>query len=138
LQVRALHWRPPGPERVWSAVTRQSGRADMKYWIYLGCAILCEVTATSALKASEGFSRLWPSVTVIAGYGLSFYCLSLALRVIPIGVAYAIWAGLGIVLLSLVGWFRFHQKLDAPALLGMGLILSGVIVMRLWSSAGAH
>jgi small multidrug resistance pump len=107
----------------------------MKYWVFLALAILCEVTGTSALKASDGFSRPWPSAVVIVGYGLSFYFLSIALRVIPVGVAYAIWAGLGIVLLTLVGWLLFRQTLDGPAILGMMLILCGVVVLRVWSSA---
>jgi small multidrug resistance pump len=108
----------------------------MKSWIFLVLAIICEVTGTSALKASDGFSRLWPSAVVIAGYGLSFYFLSIALRVIPVGVAYAIWAGVGIVLVTLVGWLLFGQKLDGPAILGMAMILIGVTVLRMWSAAG--
>lgn len=110
----------------------------MKYWLFLLAAIISEVTATSSLKASAGFTKLTPSIVVVAGYALSFYFLSLVLKAIPIGIAYAVWAGLGIVLLALVGWLVFDQVLDPPALLGMGLILSGVIIMNVFSKAVAH
>ena len=85
-------------------------------YAYLFVAILCEVIATSALKAAEGFTRLWPSVVVAVGYGLAFYFLSLTLRTIPVGVAYAVWSGIGIVLIALAGWVLYDQALDAPAL----------------------
>lgn len=107
-------------------------------YLYLCIAIVSEVIATSALKASEGFSRLWPSLLVAAGYGAAFYFLSLTLRSIPIGVAYAIWSGLGIVLVSLVAWGVYQQKLDAPAMLGMSMIIGGVLVMNLFSKTAAH
>ena len=107
----------------------------MKNWLFLGAAIMAEVAATSALKASEGFTRLWPSVVVALGYGIAFYCLSLTLRTIPVGVAYAIWSGLGVVLVALLSWWLFGQKLDLVALLGMGLIVAGVLVMNLFSSS---
>ena len=110
----------------------------MKTWIILLVAILSEVIATSALKASEGFTKLGPSVLVVAGYGLAFYFLSLTLKVMSVGIAYAIWAGLGIVLTAVIGWFMFGQKLDTPALLGMGLIILGVIVINLFSNANGH
>jgi small multidrug resistance pump len=110
----------------------------VKNWLFLGIAILSEVIATSSLKASDGFSRLWPSLVVILGYGISFYCLALTLRVIPMGVVYAIWSGIGIVLITLVGWFVFNQKLDLPAVLGIGLIAAGVVVMNVFSSAVRH
>ena len=110
----------------------------MKNWLFLGAAIMAEVAATSALKASEGFTRLWPSVVVVLGYGIAFYCLSLTLRTIPVGVAYAIWSGLGVVLVALLSWWLFGQKLDLAALLGMGLIVAGVLVMNLFSKASAH
>ena len=102
-------------------------------WLFLFVAIVSEVIATSALKSSEGFSRFWPSVIVVVGYGIAFYCLALTLRVIPMGVVYAIWSGIGIVLITLVGWFLFDQKLDPPALLGIGLIAAGVVVMNVFS-----
>lgn len=109
-----------------------------KYWLFLFAAILSEVTATSSLKASAGFTKVIPSVIVVVGYGLSFYFLSLVLKAIPIGIAYAVWAGLGIVLLALVGWIFFGQTLDTPALIGIALILAGVIIMNVFSKAVAH
>ena len=90
----------------------------MANWMYLAVAIVAEVIATSALKASDGFSRLAPSLVVVAGYGVAFVCLSLTLRTIPVGIAYAIWSGVGIVLIALVGHFAFSQVLDAAALVG--------------------
>ena len=107
----------------------------MKHWLFLGIAIVAEVTATSALKASEGFSRLWPSAVVVLGYGVAFYFLSLTLRTVPLGVPYALWSGLGVVLVALLSWWLFGQKLDLAALLGMGLIVAGVLVMNLFSSS---
>lgn len=101
----------------------------MKNWLFLFAAIVSEVAATSALKASDGFTHWLPSVVVVVGYGLAFYFLSLVLRSIPVGVAYAIWAGMGIVLITLVGWALFGQKLDMPALAGIFLIVSGVLVV---------
>lgn len=97
-----------------------------------------EVTATSALKLSEGFTRPIPSIIVVAGYAIAFYFLSLTLKAIPIGIAYAIWAGLGVVLVAVVGVFLFDQKLDVAAIVGMGLILSGVLVMNLLSNSVSH
>lgn len=108
------------------------------HYLFLGIAILSEVVATSALKNAEGFTRLLPSLVVAVGYGAAFYFLSLALRVIPIGVAYAIWSGIGIVLISIVAYFLHGQKLDLPALLGMGLIVAGVLVIQLFSRSQAH
>lgn len=110
----------------------------MNKWLLLGIAIVAETIATSALKSSEGFSKLVPSVIVLVGYGVAFYFLSLTLRSIPVGIAYAVWSGVGIVLITVVGWAVFGQKLDWPALLGMGLIVAGVIVMNVFSKAGAH
>lgn len=106
--------------------------------LYLLAAILCEVIATSALKAAEGFTRLGPSVVVIVGYGLAFYCLSLTLRTIPVGIAYALWSGIGIVLIALAGWILYRQPLDAPAMLGMALIVAGVLVINLFSRTAGH
>ncbi|MBS0349431.1 MAG: QacE family quaternary ammonium compound efflux SMR transporter [Proteobacteria bacterium] len=108
------------------------------HYLFLGIAILSEVVATSALKNAEGFTRLLPSLVVAVGYGAAFYFLSLALRAIPIGVAYAIWSGIGIVLISIVAYFAHGQKLDLPALLGMGLIVAGVLVIQLFSRSQAH
>ena len=110
----------------------------MLSWAYLLTAIVAEVIATSALKASDGFSKLLPSVITVAGYAVAFYCLSLTLRHIPVGVAYAVWSGLGVVLITAVGWVVFGQKLDLPALIGMGLIVAGVVVMNVFSKVTAH
>ncbi|MDY0133224.1 MAG: multidrug efflux SMR transporter [Desulforegulaceae bacterium] len=105
----------------------------LKYWVFLAIAIVCEVFATSALKASEEFTKLIPSLVVITGYGFAFYFLSLSIKVIPVGVAYAIWAGIGIVLITITSWIVFGQKLDLPAICGLGLIVSGVMVINLFS-----
>ncbi|KMN35616.1 multidrug transporter [Chromobacterium sp. LK1] len=110
----------------------------MKTWLFLAVAIVSEVIATSSLKASDGFTRLGPSLLTGAGYVLAFYMLSLTLRQIPVGVAYALWSGVGIVLVSIVGWVLYGQKLDAPAMIGMGLIIVGVLVMNLMSKSVAH
>ncbi len=108
------------------------------HYAYLAIAILTEVVATSCLKASDSFTRLWPSLATVAGYAVSFYFLSLTLRVIPTGIAYAIWSAVGIVLISLVGWFWFGQRLDAPAMAGMALIIAGVLVINAFSKSVAH
>tara|TARA_R110000824_G_scaffold212816_1_gene399140 strand:+ start:257 stop:589 length:333 start_codon:yes stop_codon:yes gene_type:complete len=110
----------------------------MNHWFYLATAIVTEVIATSALKASEGFSKPLPSVVVVIGYLVSFYFLSLTLKTIPVGIAYAIWSGVGIVLISLVAWMLYEQKLDLPALIGMGMIMAGVMVINLFSSTTGH
>ncbi|MDV7211080.1 SMR family transporter [Azotobacter beijerinckii] len=110
----------------------------MQSWLFLGGAIVCEVLATSALKASEGFSRIWPSVVVVSGYAGAFYLLSLTLKTIPIGIAYAVWSGVGVALISLIGWFFLGQALDKPALVGIALIMAGVAVINLFSGAGKH
>ncbi|KOF53536.1 MULTISPECIES: SMR family transporter [unclassified Achromobacter] len=107
-------------------------------WLYLAVAIVAEIIATSALKSSDGFSRLIPSAVTVTGYVVSFYFLSLTLREIPVGIAYAIWSGVGIVLISLVGAVFFKQHLDAPALAGIGLIIAGVAVMNLFSKSVPH
>lgn len=107
-------------------------------WMYLMVAIVAEVVGTTALKASDGFTRLGPTLMVIVGYAVAFYFLSLAIRVIPVGVAYAAWAGLGIVLISLIGWLAMGQRLDFPAIAGMLLIVAGVLVINLFSNTSAH
>ena len=107
-------------------------------YLYLGLAIVAEVAATSCLKQSEGFTRLWPSVVTVLGYALAFYFLSLTLREIPVGIAYAIWSGVGIVLIASIGWLLMKQSLDLPALLGIGLIVAGVAVIQLFSESAAH
>ncbi len=110
----------------------------MTAYAYLAVAIVSEVIATTALKASDGFTQFWPSVVTVIGYAIAFYCLALTLRVIPTGVAYAIWSGVGIVLISVVGWLAFKQSLDLPAILGMGLIVAGVVVINVFSSTVHH
>ncbi|CAM5186550.1 Ethidium bromide-methyl viologen resistance protein EmrE OS=Castellaniella defragrans (strain DSM / CCUG 39792 / 65Phen) OX=1437824 GN=BN940_06871 PE=3 SV=1 [Castellaniella denitrificans] len=107
-------------------------------WIYLSIAILAEVIATSALKVSDGFTRPLPSALTAIGYGLAFYLLALALKTIPVGVAYAVWSGAGIVAIALIGYFVFGQALDAAALAGIGLILAGVLVLNVFSGSGGH
>jgi small multidrug resistance pump len=107
-------------------------------WVYLLLAIAAEVVATSALKATESFTRIGPSVIVVLGYGAAFYLLSLTFRTLPVGVVYAIWSGVGIVLISLVGWIAFRQNLDAPAVIGIALIVAGVAVINLLSKSLPH
>ncbi|SOE48918.1 Ethidium bromide-methyl viologen resistance protein EmrE [plant metagenome] len=108
----------------------------MNPYVLLGGAIVFEVVATTLLKASDGFSRLWPSVGTILGYAVSFYLLSLTLRTVPTGIAYAIWSGVGVVLISLAAWAVYGQKLDTAAVAGIALIVSGVLVINLFSKAG--
>lgn len=102
-------------------------------YLYLAAGIIAEVIGTSALKASDGLSRPWPSLIVVAGYGVAFYCLSLTLRTIPVGIAYAIWSGVGMVLIAIIGRIFYRQVLDPPAVVGMALILAGVLVVNLLS-----
>lgn len=108
------------------------------HWFYLSIAILSEVIATSALKATEDFTRLGPSLLVAAGYAFAFYFLTLTLRFIPVGVAYAIWAGVGVALVALAGWLFYGQTLGLPALAGIALIIAGVVVLNLSSASVAH
>ena len=110
----------------------------MPAYMFLGLALVPGVIATSALKAAEGFTRLGPSVLVVVGYGAAFFLLSLTLKTIPVGIAYAIWSGAGIVLVSLISFFLYRQALDLPALVGMGLIIVGVIVINAFSQSSAH
>jgi multidrug transporter EmrE-like cation transporter len=110
----------------------------MSPWVYLGIAIVAEVIATSALKESDGFAKLVPSIVVVIGYVVAFYSLGMALRSIPVGIAYAIWAGLGIVLVAGIGWVVFGQKLDVWAIVGMGLVIAGIAVMNLLSTTTAR
>ena len=107
-------------------------------YLYLSVAILAEVIATNALKASEEFTKLGPSIIVVLGYGSAFYFLSLVLRTIPVGVAYAIWSGVGIVLITIVAAVMFKQVPDIPALIGMVLIVSGVVVINVFSETVSH
>ena len=110
----------------------------MNAWLQLLLAIVAEVVATSALKASEGFTRLWPAVIVVVGYSVSFYCLSLVLKTIPVGITYAVWSGLVIVLITLAAWWLYGQTIDTAGLVGMGLILAGVVVLNVFSASGGH
>ena len=110
----------------------------MKSWLILLCAVVCEVVGTSAIKYSEGFTKVIPSIVVFGAFGMAFYILSISLKVIPIGMAYAVWSGLGIVLISIIGHFVFSQRLDAPAFIGMSFILAGVVIMQVFSKAVAH
>ncbi len=106
--------------------------------VFLLIAIGCEVVATTALKATDGFTRLGPSLLTVAGYGLAFYFLSLALRVMPVGIVYAIWSGAGILLITAIGWVVYRQAIDAPGLIGMALIMAGVVVINLFSKTVPH
>jgi small multidrug resistance pump len=110
----------------------------MKQWIFLSVAIVSEVIATSALKATGEFTKLWPSVIVVIGYLSAFYFLTLTLRTIPIGIAYAIWSGVGVALITLVGWLFYKQTLDMPAFIGITLIVAGVVVLNVFSKAVPH
>lgn len=110
----------------------------MHPYLLLGIAIVAEVIATSALRAAEGFTRVVPSIVVVIGYAVAFLCLSLTLKSIPVGIVYAIWSGLGIVLISVVAYFLYGQSLDLPAIIGMGLILVGVVVLNLFSKSAVH
>lgn len=110
----------------------------MQAYMALGLAIVAEVIATSALKASEGFTRPGPSAIVVLGYGLAFYCLSLTLKTVPVGVAYAVWSGLGIVLITVAGYVLYRQRIDVAALIGMALIVAGVAVIQLFSKTTTH
>ncbi len=110
----------------------------MQHWIFLSIAIVSEVIATSCLKAAEGFTRLWPSLMVVVGYLLAFYFLSLTLKTIPVGVAYAIWSGIGVLLIALSGWLFLGQSLDIPAVIGLSLIVAGVVIINVFSRTVSH
>ena len=107
-------------------------------YLYLAIAIVAEVVATSALKASAEFTKLLPTVIVVTGYGIAFYFMTLVLRSIPIGITYAVWSGVGIVLVAIVGAFLYKQIPDVPAIIGMGLIISGVVVIHVFSKTVSH
>ncbi|WP_241303357.1 DMT family transporter [Burkholderia stabilis] len=107
-------------------------------YAWLAIAIVAEVIGTSALRAADGFTRFWPSVLVVAGYGVAFYCLSLTLRTMPVGIIYAVWSGAGIVLITLVAMLLYRQMPDLPAVIGLGLIIAGVVVLNLFSKMQAH
>ena len=102
-------------------------------YVYLAIAIVTEVVATAALRASDGMTRLWPSVIVVVGYVICFIALALCVRRIPIGVAYGIWSGAGLVMITIAGWYLYKQRVDGPALIGMGMIVAGVVVIQVFS-----
>ena len=108
------------------------------HWVHLSIAIVCEVIATSSLKASDGFTRWLPSAIVIVGYATAFYFLSLTLRTIPIGVSYAIWSGVGVALIAVIGWLVYQQPLDAAGMDCISLIVAGVIVLNTFSKSVPH
>lgn len=108
------------------------------HYLYLLLAIVAETIGTTALQASQQFSRFGPSVVVVISYGVAFYLLALALRFMPVGVAYAIWSGLGIVLIALIGLILFGQKLDLAAVIGLGLIIAGIVIIQLFSHTASH
>uniref|UniRef100_UPI00333E9A42 DMT family transporter n=1 Tax=Castellaniella defragrans TaxID=75697 RepID=UPI00333E9A42 len=107
-------------------------------WIFMSLAILAEVIGTSTLKASDGFTRPLPTAITVISYILAFYLLALSLRTIPMGIAYAVWSGAGIVAIALIGYFFFRQTLDPPALAGIGLIVAGVIILNVFSKSGGQ
>ena len=113
-------------------------RDQMNVWLAITIAIAAEVLATSALKASQEFSKLWPSLFVVIGYGIAFYFMTISLRSMPVGVMYAIWSGVGIVAISIIGWIGYKQSLDLPAMIGISLIVLGVMVINLFSKTGPH
>ncbi|WLT05867.1 DMT family transporter [Gilliamella apis] len=110
----------------------------MNAYLLLFAAIICEVIATSSLKLSNGFTNLTFSIITIIGYSASFYILSLALKTIPVGIAYAIWSGIGIIIISLIAWIFLKQSLDLAALIGMGFIILGVVIINLFSNISGH
>jgi small multidrug resistance pump len=107
-------------------------------YLYLAIAIITEVVATNALKASEEFTKIIPSMIVVAGYGVTFYCMTLLLRTLPVGIMYALWSGLGIVLVTITGAVIYKEIPDVPAVIGMGLIIAGVVVINVFSKTTAH
>ena len=107
-------------------------------YLYLAIAVAFETIGTSAMQACQQFTRLWPSVLVVVGYAISFYFMALTLRFMPVGIVYALWSGFGIILIALIGYAVFGQKLDLPAIAGLGLIIAGIVVIQLFSNATAH
>jgi small multidrug resistance pump len=117
---------------------KKGGNKLMQKWVYLAVAIISEVAGTSALRSAEGFTKFLPSCIVVIGYATAFYFLSLTLKTIPVGMAYAIWSGAGTALVALVAWLFMGQKLDIPAIIGILLIVSGVLVLNIFSKSAAH
>ncbi len=110
----------------------------MSHWLALAIAIVAEVIGTTALKASNEFTRLLPSLIVVVGYGTAFYFMSISMRVLPVGIMYAIWSGMGIVLISVLGWLVYRQTLDTPAMIGLVFIIAGVIIINVFSKSVGH
>ncbi|MCA2010154.1 QacE family quaternary ammonium compound efflux SMR transporter [Cereibacter sphaeroides] len=108
------------------------------HWVYLLTAIFFETIGTTALKASEGFTKLGPSALVVVSYAASFWLLAMVLKIIPVGIAYAIWSGAGICLIAAIGYVAFGQRLDLPAIAGIALIMLGILVINLFSNTTAH
>jgi small multidrug resistance pump len=139
LHFGVLGGEPPMKAQEWIGIIIVRFRMDrVMVYTYLAIAIIAEVAATSALKASDEFTKLIPSLIVIVGYGASFYLLTLVLRTIPVAITYAIWSGLGIVLVALVGAILYKQIPDIPAVLGMGLIVAGIAIINVFSKTIAH
>jgi small multidrug resistance pump len=110
----------------------------MNHWLALSLAIVAEVIATSTMKSTHEFTRFWPSLVVVLGYGAGFYFMAISMRVLPVGIMYAIWAGMGIVLVSIIGWIVYQQALDLAAMIGIALIIAGVIVINVFSKTVGH
>jgi small multidrug resistance pump len=110
----------------------------VNHWLALAIAIAAEVIATSAMKASNEFTHLVPTLIAIAGYCTAFYFMTISMRVLPIGIMYAIWSGMGIVLISIVGWLVYKQNLDMPAIIGMVLIIAGAVIINVFSKSVVH
>jgi small multidrug resistance pump len=110
----------------------------MNHWLALAIAILAEVIATSTMKATNEFTRFWPSLVVVVGYGTGFYFMTISMRVLPIGIMYALWSGVGILVVSIMGWVIYRQVLDFPAIIGMSLIIAGVVVINVFSNSIGH
>ena len=108
------------------------------HYVYLLLAVFAETVGTTALQASQQFTKLGPSVLVVVAYGISFWLLALTLKFMPVGVVYALWSGLGIVFIALIGFWVFHQKLDLAAMLGIGLIIAGIVVIQMFSTSISH
>jgi small multidrug resistance pump len=108
------------------------------HYLYLALAVVAETIGTTALQASQQFTRLWPSALVVVSYAIAFYLLALTLKYMPVGIMYAIWSGLGIVLIAIIGFAVFGQRLDLPAILGLSLIIAGIVIIHLFSKSATH
>jgi small multidrug resistance pump len=110
----------------------------MNHWLALAIAIVAEVIATSTMKATNEFTRFWPSLVVVLGYGTGFYFMTISMRVLPIGIMYALWSGVGILVVSIMGWVIYRQALDIPAIIGMSFIVAGVVIINVFSKSIGH